>query len=188
MQILQLIWNKFIIYPFLGGFIGYITNWVAIKLLFRPKEKIFGIQGLIQKRKAILAEKISVIIREYLLNTSEIKKVVDKDKVRSSINKLVDKTLSLLPKIGRKILSKTLREITYLYFFDSDGFVKDEILELALSDADLENIIKNKILNYDIGKLEAIIYKVSSTEIKFILWTGGVIGFLIGIIQAFLPF
>lgn len=181
-------WSRFVIYPLLGGFLGYITNWIAIKLLFRPKKKIFGIQGLLQKRKFLIAQKAGEVIREYLLNTQEIKKVVDKDKVKKSINKLVEKTLFLVPKLGKRALSKILREITYLYFFDKSGYIKDEMLELALSDTDLENIIKEKIINYDISELEDIISKVSHTEIRFILYSGAVLGLIIGIIEAFLPF
>jgi uncharacterized membrane protein YheB (UPF0754 family) len=182
-------WSKFIIYPFLESFLGYITNWIAIKLLFRPKKKIFGIQGLLQKRKSLLAQKAGEAIREYLLNTQEIKKVVDKEKVKKSINKLVDKTLLFVPRLGKKALSKILREMTYLYFFDKkSGYIKDEMLELALSDSDLENIIREKIMNYDIGEIEDIINKVSHTEIRFILYSGAVLGLIVGIIEVFLPF
>ena len=181
-------WTKFVVYPLIGSLLGYYTNWIAIKLLFWPKQKILGIQGLLQKRKGMLAVKISEIIREYLLNIDELKKVVDKNKVKDSINKLVDKTLVYFPHIGKKILSKIIREVTYLYFFDKNGYIKDEMLELALSDADLENIIKEKINGYDIGQIEKIIKSVSKTELSFILMTGGILGFLIGIIEAFLPF
>ncbi len=182
-------WSKFIIYPFLGAFVGYITNWIAIKLLFRPKKKILGIQGLLQKRKELLAQKAGEAIREYLLNTQEIKKVVDKDKVKKSINKLVDRTLVYVPHLGKKVLSKILREMTYLYFFDKkSGYIKDEMLELALSDSDLENIIKEKIMSYDIGELENIINKVSHTEISFIIYSGAVLGLIVGILELFLPF
>lgn len=180
-------WSRFIIYPLIGSFLGYITNWVAITLLFKPKNKILGIQGLLQKRKKIIAQKAAEIVREYLLNTSELKKVVDKSKVKESIKKLVDKTLILVPNLGRRVLSKILRELTYLYFFDKDGYIKDEMLELVLSDTDLENIIIEKIKNYDVGELERIVRKASGTEIKFIMFTGGFLGFLVGLIEAFIP-
>jgi len=184
-------WIKFIIrlaiYCTLGSFLGYITNWIAITLLFRPRKKILGIQGLLEKRKEIIAKTAGQLIREYLLNTQEISKVVDKKKVKDSIKKLVDKTLSFIPELGRRVLSKTLREVTYFYFFDKNGFIKDEIVELTISDADLEKIIYDKITNYDIGELEYIIKKASATEIRFILLSGAFLGFFIGIIEALLP-
>ncbi len=45
----------------------------------------------------------------------------------------------------------------------------------------------DKIMDYDISEIEKIIKKASSTEISFILWSGAVLGVLIGIIQALLP-
>lgn len=178
-------WMKYIVFPVIGGFLGYLTNWIAITLLFRPRRKIFGIQGLLERRKKLIAQKASEIISAYLLNTEEIKKVVDKKKVKESIDKLIDKSVIVY---GKKIISKILREITYWYFFDKDGYIKNEMLELALSDADLEKIIIDKIENYDISDLEHIIKKASSTEINFILFSGAILGIIIGGIEAFLPF
>ncbi len=178
---------KFIIYPLLGAFIGYLTNWLAITLLFRPRRKILGVQGLIVKRKELIAVKAGEIISQYLLNTQEISKSIDKKKVRSSISKLVDKTLSLIPDIGRKFLAKRLADITYYYFFDRYGTIKEEILELAVNDSDLENIVRDKIMNYDIGELEYIIKKASGAEIAFILWSGAMLGLIVGVIEALLP-
>jgi len=179
---------RFVTYPLLGSVLGLITNWIAITLLFRPRRKILGVQGLLQKRKGVIAVKAAEIIREYLLNTKEIKKVMDKDKARSSIDHLVDKTLTIVPKLGRKMFSKALREITYKYFFDDEGYVKEEILELALSDSDVKKIIVEKITNYDISELEKIIKNASGAEINFIIWSGGVLGFFVGLIEVFLPF
>ena len=180
---------KFITFPLLGSILGWFTNWVAITLLFRPKKKILGIQGVLEKRKSLIAKKASEVIREYLLNTKEIKKVVDREKVKESIDKLVDKTIVMMPSAGKKLLSKALREITYLYFFEKkDGLIKEEILELALSDAEVEKIVYDKIVNYEIGEIEYIIKKASGPEINFILLSGAVLGAMIGIIEALLPF
>jgi len=181
-------WSKFVIYPILGAFLGYITNWIAITLLFRPKKKILGIQGILEKRKPYIAKKVALVIREYLLNTEELKKLVDKERVKTSIEKLVDKSLNKLPSFGRRILSKTLREITYFYFFDKDGLIKDEFIELALNDSELEKIIEDKIMNYQLEEIENIIKKASGPEISFIMLSGAILGFFIGLIEAFIPF
>ncbi|OHD17865.1 MAG: hypothetical protein A2Y34_15290 [Spirochaetes bacterium GWC1_27_15] len=180
-------WAKFIIYPLLGSFLGYTTNWIAITLLFRPKKKIMGIQGILEKRKPEIAKKTASVIREYLLNTEELKKIVDKEKVKNSVDQLIEKSLTALPNTGKKIISKGLREIIYLYFFDKDGFIKSDILQLALSDSDLEKIIEEKIMNYELQEIEEIVKKASGPEISFILLSGAVIGFIVGLIEAFLP-
>lgn len=180
-------WSKFIIYPFLGAFLGYITNWIAITLLFKPKKKIMGIQGILEKRKPEIAKKTANVIREYLLSTQELKKLIDKEKVKNGIDLLIDKSLNKLPNFGKRIISKMFRETIYLFFFDKEGFVKDEFVKLAVNDAELEKVIEDKIMNYELDEIEKIIKKASGPEISFILWSGAIIGFIIGIIEALIP-
>jgi len=50
---------NFVILPLVGMLIGYMTNWVAVKLLFWPHEKHFGIQGVIPKRKGEIATSVA---------------------------------------------------------------------------------------------------------------------------------
>jgi uncharacterized membrane protein YheB (UPF0754 family) len=70
-----LIW---LIPPLVGAVIGYITNVVAIKMLFRPLEeiRIFGIRlpftpGILPRQRHKLAENIGAIVEQQLL-TPEI--------------------------------------------------------------------------------------------------------------------
>ncbi len=61
--------------PLLGGVIGYITNYIAIRMLFRPHmaKYIFGMKvpftpGLIPKEKGRIAEAIGGAISQNLMN------------------------------------------------------------------------------------------------------------------------
>lgn len=65
----------YIISPIIGGIIGYFTNWIAIKMLFRPYKKLsFGpftlpfTPGLIPKERARIAESIATAVGDNLLN------------------------------------------------------------------------------------------------------------------------
>mgnify|MGYP001090710537 CR=1 FL=1 len=42
----------------LGGIIGFGTNFIALRMLFYPKKKVFGFQGLLARFKNNFAEKI----------------------------------------------------------------------------------------------------------------------------------
>lgn len=66
---------SYIIAPLLGGVIGYITNDIAIRMLFRPHtaKYIFGIHipftpGIIPKEKGRIAEAVGGVISENLMN------------------------------------------------------------------------------------------------------------------------
>jgi uncharacterized membrane protein YheB (UPF0754 family) len=61
----------------IGGLIGFMTNWVAIKMLFRPtyKRPILG-QGLIPAQKERIAYRLAVAVSEDLINPEIIKKKI----------------------------------------------------------------------------------------------------------------
>lgn len=66
---------SYIIAPLLGGVIGYITNDIAIRMLFRPHKAkyVFGIHipftpGIIPKEKGRIAEAVGGVISENLMN------------------------------------------------------------------------------------------------------------------------
>ncbi len=61
----------------IGGLIGFMTNWVAIKMLFRPTHRrpILG-QGLIPAQKERIAYRLAVAVSEDLINPEIIKKKI----------------------------------------------------------------------------------------------------------------
>lgn len=66
---------SYVIAPLLGGVIGYITNDIAIRMLFRPHtaKYLFGIHipftpGIIPKEKGRIAEAVGGVISENLMN------------------------------------------------------------------------------------------------------------------------
>jgi len=78
--------------PFIGAFIGYATNLVAIKMLFRPlKEvKLFGIKlpftpGILPKERGKLADNIGDMIERELLTAEVLRERLAKPEVHSSI-------------------------------------------------------------------------------------------------------
>lgn len=92
--------TSYIIAPLLGGVIGYITNDIAIRMLFRPHtaKYIFGIHipftpGIIPKEKGRIAEAVGGVISENLMNKEVLEKyLLSEDmigKVRSSVEEFI---------------------------------------------------------------------------------------------------
>lgn len=88
---------SYIIAPLLGGIIGYITNDIAIRMLFRPHKAkyLFGIKipftpGIIPKEKGRIASAIGGAISENLMSKDVLEKYLLSDemitKIRLSIN------------------------------------------------------------------------------------------------------
>lgn len=90
----------YFIAPLLGGLIGYITNDIAIRMLFRPHKAkyLFGIHipftpGIIPKEKGRIAEAIGGVISENLMNNEVLEKYLLSDemigKVRSAVEEFI---------------------------------------------------------------------------------------------------
>lgn len=89
--------------PILGGIIGYITNDIAIKMLFHPYKPLYiknwhipFTPGLIHNQKERIANSIVVIVKEHLLNSKTLQNTLLSeevlDKLRAHINEFL-KTL-----------------------------------------------------------------------------------------------
>jgi uncharacterized membrane protein YheB (UPF0754 family) len=69
-------WWLLIIIPCISAFIGWITNLVAIKMLFHPRQpvRILGltIQGIFPKRQMQFAQKLGALVSNELLSFDEI--------------------------------------------------------------------------------------------------------------------
>ena len=65
-----------LIIPLIGAAIGWITNYLAVKMLFRPRKKInlllFSIQGVFPKRQKALAEKVGELVSKELLSEEQL--------------------------------------------------------------------------------------------------------------------
>ena len=68
--------KQFLVMILISGAIGWITNWVAIKMLFRPHKEInfglFKIQGLIPKRRDEISENIADVVEKELISVDDI--------------------------------------------------------------------------------------------------------------------
>lgn len=127
---------KYLIPVAVGALIGYITNWLAIKMLFRPhhEKRIFGIRipftpGLIPKEKERIAKSVGEAVGTHLLSTNDFvdalcskevkKQVVEwlKNKISSYKNtkKSIYETLEFLGDTRDKIIIKIKKNLSLLF-------------------------------------------------------------------------
>lgn len=84
--------------PLIGAVIGYFTNYIAVKMLFRPLHpvKIVGrtlpfTPGIIPKGKGRLARALGKAVGDTLLTEKDFKEVLLSDNMTKSFDNLVDK-------------------------------------------------------------------------------------------------
>ena len=183
----------------ISGAIGWITNWVAIKMLFRPHREInfglFKIQGLIPKRKAEIGTGIANIIQNELISVKDVISNIDREEFSKRLNKLIDDVLD------KNLKKKVKEKFPLLQMFFTDKVAKDigntikdivmenqeKIFEIfsnyAEENIDFEVIISDKISNFSLDKLEEIITLLANKELKHIEVIGAILGMVIGAVQ-----
>ena len=191
--------KQFLIMIIISGAIGWITNWVAIKMLFRPHREInfglFKIQGLIPKRKAEIGSGIASIIQNELISVKDVISNIDREEFSKRLNSLIDDVLD------KNLKKKVKEKFPLLQMFFTDKVAKDvgntikdivmenqeKIFEIfsnyAEENIDFEVIISDKISNFSLDKLEEIITLLANKELKHIEVIGAILGMLIGAVQ-----
>ncbi|PHI11723.1 DUF445 family protein [Fusobacterium polymorphum] len=191
--------KQLLVMVLISGVIGWITNWVAIKMLFRPHKEInfglFKIQGLIPKRKAEIGTGIASIIQNELISVKDVISNIDREEFSKRLNKLIDDVLD------KNLKKKVKEKFPLLQMFFTDKVAKDigntikeivmenqeKIFEIfsnyAEENIDFEVIISDKISNFSLDKLEEIITLLAKKELKHIEVIGAILGMLIGAVQ-----
>lgn len=181
----------------IGGIIGYITNKLAIKLIFRPinpvKIPILNIEvlGLIPKRKNEIAIKIGEIIQDEFISVDDILEnlVTEDDKqkavdyIKLKVSTIIDAKASLMPGYIKSIIKGYVDEIIEKEVNESIDELGSEIIEKAHQRINIQEIVENKVNELDLIELENIILSVANNELKHIELLGLILGFLIGIVQ-----
>ena len=191
--------KQLLIMIFISATIGWITNWVAIKMLFRPHKEInfglFKIQGLIPKRRAEIGSGIANIIQNELISVKDVISNIDREEFSKRLDSSIDKVLE------KNLKAKVKEKFPVLQMFFTDRMAKDvsntikdiimenqeKIFEIfsnyAEENIDFEIIISDKISNFSLDKLEEIITLLAKKELKHIEVIGAILGGLIGVAQ-----
>ncbi|HEX2955202.1 MAG TPA: DUF445 family protein [Chitinispirillaceae bacterium] len=190
-----------ILIPVISALIGWITNYIAVKMIFRPRNEIciFGIriQGLIPKRKQDLAVKIAHTVEKELISHKDIREVLKSedfhlqtsDVIRQKIEGFILTKASGNPLVAMFVTPEITSRLSTTIMDELQNEIPgviDSILEKVETKIDFREIIQKKIEQFDSSKLESIVYNIASRELKAIEILGGVLGFLVGIIQLLL--
>lgn len=85
--------------PLVAGVVGYITNKIAIKMLFRPykpKWYTLGWQGIVPKTRPKLAVKISEIVGQKLLAHDDFLYALENNDIKAKIHNIIAEKLKSL--------------------------------------------------------------------------------------------
>jgi uncharacterized membrane protein YheB (UPF0754 family) len=189
----------FTIIPVISALIGWFTNWLAVKMIFRPRKPIrftfITFHGLIPKRKTELARKIGETVEKELISHQDIHAVVTSEAFREQIlealmekiEKFITDNFGSNPFIAMILSGETasrIKDMIRSELGNSLPGVLEELFEKVESKLDFKEIIRTKIEAFDLTKFEKIVESIAAKELKAIEVLGGVLGFIIGLGQA----
>ena len=136
--------------PLIGAVIGYCTNYIAVKMLFRPLKPVkigkFTLPftpGVIPKRKDKLAQAVGTAVGQQLFTKQDVLELFQDEKIRNSVfngisNKIEQEINSTIEELILKLADQKTAE------------------QKKMDIADLLTVkIKNGILELDLGTLIA---------------------------------
>ncbi|MDR3681759.1 MAG: DUF445 family protein [Flavipsychrobacter sp.] len=194
----------FYLQPFVAAFTGWFTTWIAIYMLFHPREpkRFFGItiQGIFPKRQKQFAAKLGAVVANELLHFNDIAALIkDPDQLadlKPGIEAHVDTFLHVklkekLPVISMFVGEGMLNKIKEGLMEEIDLLLPEIISKYTnnlTQKVDIEKMVTERVSNFSSDKLEEILAAVMSKEFRFVELIGGVLGFVIGLIQMGLSF
>lgn len=186
----------YLIPPILGCFIGYVTNVVAIKLLFRPRKPVnvlgFKIQGLVPARSKELSERIIDTLSE-LLTKDDLEYIINRAIARAYLeNRIKKKVDQVLENTVLSVFSKTIKK-GYTDIVDRisssiakyvEDFTKEAVSKNLANNIDLRELVAKKAEEISDEEIERVFMKFAARELRFIEISGAVLGLIIGSIQS----
>ena len=184
--------------PIVGGVIGWVTNLIAIRMLFRPRRPIripllgVTVHGLLPSRQEQLAQSIGRAVAEEIISLAEVLDRVDipglREELVAAVSRHVEERLQgsmarLLPSQWRAALVGYVQDVVAR----ETGLLMDSLIERVRGRVeetiDLEALVAEKILALNLDELEALVIRLAGQELRAIVVLGAVLGFLIGLGQ-----
>jgi uncharacterized membrane protein YheB (UPF0754 family) len=150
--------------------------------------------GLIPKRKKDLAAKIAQTVETELISHRDIRAIIQTEEfhlqignvIKNRIDSLIQSRLASNPLISMFITPEVITKLSDTLMDELNKEIPgviDTLFQSVESRINFQKIIKEKIEGFDLTKLESIIYSIASKELKAIEIFGGVLGFVVGLVQ-----
>ena len=189
---------KLLLLPIIGAIIGWITNYFAIKMLFKPYKPIkllgFTIQGVIPKRRAEFTHGLAKTIESQLLSSKDISDILEGAQWEEEVEKTIEgiiseairtESMKKYPIVG--VVSDSI--LNAVKYYVSKELVKQidkrkpALLDKFHDKVNVKELVLQKVDTFDIQKLENVVFSLIEKELRHIEVTGAVLGFIIGSVQ-----
>ena len=183
--------------PAAGFCVGYLTNWIAIRLVFFPREPVklgrMTVQGLFHKRQNEVAEAFGRIVATRVLNADNIVATVMDGDGAARMNEIVEQRISdliakyeahpmaklVLPEEERPALRAELLERIKTEWPKPGGFFHT----FAAESVDLQGELERRMKALDRESYEGVLRPAFRQDEWKLIAAGAVLGTTAGVLQ-----
>lgn len=192
---------ELLIMMLVGALIGWFTNFLAIKMLFRPIHpwrlpltKI-ELQGLIPRRREEIAVTIGVTVEEELISISDlVSRLIEGQNrlelirtIRAKILAVVEERIpSLIPRAIKQAILTRVRDILTQEIGSFVDNSMGDMIEQSVQKINISNMVEERIKGLELEEVERLTLEIASRELKYIEYLGAILGGVIGLVQALL--
>ena len=188
-----------ILFPLCCGLIGYLTNRLAVKMIFWPvrQRRLFGLrfQGVLPKHHQHFAREMAEVVTSDFMTSGELVDRLDVEAVTAAmsprVDQLLDQTVDDLRQRmtpdKRPLLADAVVALARKRVHASVAGALPRLLERVRRRADevvdLNELITQKIVSLGPAKFAEQIMDLGHRELLYIVYYGGLLGALIGLVQ-----
>jgi uncharacterized membrane protein YheB (UPF0754 family) len=174
--------------PFIAAFIGWLANWLFIRIAFQN----------ISKRKNEFAAKLGSIVANELVNldsiAAQLKEPGKLESIKPTIEAHIDtflkvKLLEKMPFLSTFIGESTLAKLKAGMMEEIEALLPiiiSQYAESLITQVNVEQIVSNKIKNLPEGTIEGMLQSGLHKELGMLKMWGALSGFVIGFIAILL--
>jgi uncharacterized membrane protein YheB (UPF0754 family) len=189
----------FLVFPIVGALVGWLTNWLAIRMLFRPRRPVsilgWSVQGVIPRRHAQLADRIAETVENSLLTQEDLEEAMSGVQWYEEVDRLIRKVLhdrgpggiiDMIPGVSQawnNVILPTLQEVLSREIIRFLDRYRTAFVSKLRDSVDIREIVRTKVEKFELEALEGLVLGVAHREFTHIQWIGAIMGALIGVVQ-----
>ena len=148
----------------------------------------------------MVAEKLGKLVSEELLSFGDIEEKITNPENIQKLMPLIEghidhflrvKLAQQMPMISMFIGDKTINELKTVFIAELEELfpiIMKNYMTSLQKDLDLEKIVVQKVAGFSSDKMEQVLNSIMAKEFRFVEIIGGVLGFLIGLLQVLITF
>lgn len=185
--------------PSVSGLIGWLTNWQAVKMIFWPERRLgWGLlswQGIVFHHADKFAQNLGRVASQNLLSGEEVVAKLDPSVVEALLRAPLESRLPALvaaaaERIAPGAWERLPEPVRAMVLAQAgariraiSGELVTELATVVASELDIEQLVREQLSGRNVRRLARLTLEIGHKEFRFIEWSGGVFGVIIGLAQ-----